>query len=67
MNEQIESTTTATDRRGRCSVDGCPCKDVRIVLRRRAAFYADLAVRRGETADRIVMPDPAWILPSPAA
>lgn len=47
----------------RCSVAGCPCKDVRIVLRRRAAFFAELATRRGETADRIIAPEPGWRLP----
>ena len=43
-----------------CLVDGCPCKDARFVSHRRAAFFADLARRTGETADRIIAPDPAW-------
>ena len=43
-----------------CLVDGCPCKDARIVSHRRAAFFADLARRTGETADRIIAADPAW-------
>jgi hypothetical protein len=55
-------------RRAACSVVGCPCRDVRIVLRRKAAFFADLAARRGETADRIILPEVGWSLPSePAA
>jgi hypothetical protein len=43
-----------------CHVEGCPCKDARIVSRRRAAFFADLARRTGETADRVITPDPGW-------
>ena len=43
-----------------CLVEGCPCKDARIVSHRRAAFFADLARRTGETADRVIEPDPAW-------
>jgi hypothetical protein len=43
-----------------CLVEGCPCKDARIVSTRRAAFYASLARRTGETADRVIAPDPAW-------
>lgn len=43
-----------------CLVEGCPCKDARIVSHRRAAFFADLARRTGETADRVIARDPAW-------
>ena len=43
-----------------CLVEGCPCKDARIVSHRRAAFFADLARRTGETADRVISPDPGW-------
>jgi hypothetical protein len=43
-----------------CLVDGCTCKDARIVSQRRAAFFAAWARDRGETANRIVAPDPAW-------
>ena len=45
---------------GGCLVEGCPCKDARIVSTRRAAFFASLARRAGETADRVIAPDPAW-------
>ena len=31
---------------------------------RRAAFFAALARRTGETADRTIAPDPSWRLPS---
>lgn len=65
--EQVETSTNQSPR-SRCFVAGCPCRDVRIVLRRKAAFFADLAVRRGETADRIIRPESGWSLPSlPAA
>jgi hypothetical protein len=47
-----------------CLVDGCPCKDARIVSRRRAAFFAAVAREHGETADRTVAPDPDWAIPS---
>lgn len=52
----------STDPPGRraCLVPGCTCKDARIVSHRRAAFYAVLARDHGETADRIVEPDPEW-------
>ena len=43
-----------------CLVEGCPCKDARIVSRRRAAFFATLAREHGETADRSVAPDAEW-------
>jgi hypothetical protein len=48
---------------GACLVAGCPCKDARIVSHRRAAFYAAIARRSGETADRLIAPDPAWRIP----
>ena len=43
--------------RGGCLVDGCPCKDARIISTRRVAFFAEWARRSGETADRTVEPD----------
>jgi hypothetical protein len=51
-------------RTGACLVPGCPCKDARIVSHRRAAFFAAIARRNGETADRAIAPDPAWRMPS---
>ena len=44
--------------RGACLVDGCPCKDARIISRRRAAFFAQWAREHGETADRQIQADP---------
>jgi hypothetical protein len=43
-----------------CLVEGCPCKDARIVSHRRTAFWADLARRAGETADRVIARDASW-------
>ena len=50
-------------RPSRCLAPGCPCQDARIVSHRRARFFAHLAVVNGETAGRIVAPDPEWRLP----
>lgn len=47
-----------------CLVDGCPCRDARIVSHRRAAFFAFLARHAGETADRVILLDPEWIIPT---
>ena len=62
MNSQVVSHRTAGSRRA-CLVLGCPCKDPRIVSTRRAAFYAIVAREHGETADRMIDPDPTWRLP----
>jgi hypothetical protein len=48
-----------------CLVDGCPCKDARILSRRRAAYVAAVARSRGETASRVFAVDPGWRIPSP--
>jgi hypothetical protein len=53
-------TLVATAGSRACLVEGCPCKDARIVSHRRAAFFADLARRNGETADRVLGPEPGW-------
>jgi hypothetical protein len=61
----VEATATvapATVRRS-CLVEGCPCKDPRMVSRRRAAFHAAVARSRGETAYRSIPADPSWQLP----
>jgi len=53
-------------RRG-CLVDGCPCKDARIVSQRRTRFFAAWAKDHGETADRFVAPDLDWRIPNIAS
>jgi len=64
MDSQQVERPTATDRPARraCLVDGCTCKDARIVSHRRAAFFANWARSHGETANRVVKPDPTWRL-----
>ena len=47
-----------------CLQDGCPCRDARIVSHRKAAFFAAIARKTGETADRHIAPDPDWALPT---
>jgi len=49
-------------RPGACVVSGCTCKDARIVSVRRAAFFAAIARRSGETADRRIAPEPGWTI-----
>jgi len=65
--EDTEIAETNTPARGACLTSGCPCKDARIVSHRRAAFYATVARSSGETADRVVPPEPGWRLPAPVA
>ena len=52
------------DRSGAGLVAGCTCKDARIVSHRRAAFFAAVARRTGETADRIVAAEAGWRIPT---
>ena len=49
--------------RSGCLVEGCMCQDARIVSHRRAKFFAHLAVIHGETADRVIRPEPGWEIP----
>ncbi len=60
-----EGRTSAPTAHGskRCLVEGCSCKDARIVSTRRARFYAQLAIERGETAQRSIAPEPGWQIP----
>lgn len=59
LEDAPPSATTTAASRG-CLVAGCTCKDARIVSHRRAAFFAAVARRAGETADRVIAPDPDW-------
>lgn len=64
-------TVPSPPQRSACLVQGCPCKDARIVSRRRTAFFASIARRTGETADRVIPADPSWaftwVVPAPSA
>ena len=61
-SEIVDSTGARA--RGACLVSGCTCKDSRIVSYRRAAFFAAVARRSGQTADRIIAVEPGWRIPS---
>jgi hypothetical protein len=63
MNGQDVTETTASPERRACLVEGCTCKDARIVSTRRASYFASIARARGETADRMIDVDPSWALP----
>jgi hypothetical protein len=59
---QTTSTVTLPSRRA-CLVDGCSCKDARIISHRRVAYFASQAIANGETANRIVAVEADWRLP----
>jgi hypothetical protein len=63
-SQQVSRQALDRGRRG-CLVEGCPCKDARIVSRRRTAFFAAWAAEHGETADRSVAPELEWRIPDP--
>ena len=54
--------TVGRSARPACLVSGCPCRDARIVSKRRSAFFAAWAKDHGETADRVITVDPTWSL-----
>ena len=56
----IVTDPVAPARSRACLVEGCPCKDARIVSHRRAAFHAAMARRTGETADRAIAREAGW-------
>jgi hypothetical protein len=65
-NETTTRIEPAREARSRCLAEGCPCRDARIVSHRRARFFAHLAESHGETATRVVRPEPGWELPHTA-
>jgi hypothetical protein len=65
-SQQFSHQVEARGRRG-CLVEGCPCKDARIVSKRRSAFFAAWAQQHGETADRMVAPELGWRIPTLAS
>ena len=62
-SQQVSHQAVDRGRRG-CLVEGCPCKDARIVSKRRSAFFAAWAQEHGETANRIVVADLDWRFPT---
>ena len=49
--------------RGACLASGCTCKDLQIVSRRHAAFFAAMAERSGQTAQRVIAVEADWRIP----
>jgi hypothetical protein len=68
MDANEITTKPGSERTARsgCLVDGCPCRDARIVSHRRARFFAHLAVVNGETAQRVIRPEAGWEIPRSA-
>jgi hypothetical protein len=64
MNGSEEITNQGQTSRGPCLVDGCSCKDARIVSRRKTAYFAAMARAAGQTADRVIAPQRGWRIPS---
>jgi hypothetical protein len=62
-SQQVMHRAGDRGRRG-CLVEGCPCKDARIVSQRRAAFFAARARDNGESANRAVAPEAGWRIPN---
>jgi hypothetical protein len=60
---QVSHQVVDPGRRG-CLVEGCPCRDARIVSKRRTAFFAAWAQQHGETANRLVTPELGWRIPT---
>ena len=68
MNGSDATEITASPVRRACLVEGCTCKDARILSTRRAGYFASIAASRGETADRrIAADDDSWRLPTSPA
>jgi hypothetical protein len=60
-SQQVERhEATSSQARRACLVEGCTCKDARIVSHRRAAFFSNWAKSHGETANRVIKADPTW-------
>ena len=65
-DDHLDGASPQLAARSACLVSGCTCKDARIVSSRRARFFADLARAHGETALRIIRPEPGWTIPTSA-
>jgi hypothetical protein len=66
-NDLATGSQAKQEARSGCLAEGCPCRDARIVSHRRAKFFAHLAVVNGETAQRVVRPEPGWSIPGPGS
>jgi hypothetical protein len=66
-NSTETTETIAPATRRACLVEGCTCKDARILSLRRASYFASIARSRGETAGRVIAADDDWLLPTSPA
>ena len=66
LDDRISRPIPNHPARSGCLAEGCPCQDARILSHRRARFYAHLARLNGETARRVILPEPDWHLPRSA-
>jgi hypothetical protein len=62
MSAKEQTTDQSQATRRPCLVDGCSCKDARIVSRRQAAYFAARARLAGQTADRSIPVEAGWSL-----
>ncbi len=60
MNRSEETIDRTPTSRRPCLAEGCPCKDARIVSRRKAAYFAARAQLKGQTADRVIAAEDGW-------
>jgi hypothetical protein len=65
VSERLAALALPSTAGHHCLTAGCSCKDPRIVSTRRARFFGSLTKRRGQTADRVVAPEPGWRLVAP--
>jgi len=66
MDSQQASLEVVDRGRRGCLVEGCPCKDARIISQRRTAFFAAWARQHGETANRSFAAELDWRIPTGA-
>ena len=64
-NETTMSTGHGREARSGCPVEGCPCR-MPASSPTGARFFAHLAEMNGETAQRVIRPEPGWELPRTA-
>ena len=66
MNGPETSSTKTLPSRRACLVEGCSCKDARIISLRRIAYFTSRAIENGETANRTFAVEADWRLPADA-
>jgi hypothetical protein len=64
MTGPNEQTTLSVTAGRQCLMDGCSCRDTRVISTRRVAFFAARARVTGETADRVIAAESGWLVPA---